>query len=146
LAILTTNMKNALDPAFLRRLRFIITFGYPGAAERERIWRNIFPSVPGVDPARPGFLVPGADRLDFQTLARASLTGGQIRNIAVNGAFLAAAGDGTVTMELLREAARDELRKHGKPIAAADFIGWLTPAATSAPPDQLLTPEAGEVH
>ncbi|MDQ0767283.1 hypothetical protein QF031_000032 [Pseudarthrobacter defluvii] len=147
LAILTTNMKNALDPAFLRRLRFIVTFSYPGGAERERIWRNIFPSVPGADPAPPEFLVPGADRLDFQILARASLTGGQIRNIAVNGAFLAAAGDGTVTMELLREAARDELRKHGKPIAAADFTGWVTPVATSAQPsDQLFTPEAGEVH
>jgi hypothetical protein len=59
-------------------------------------------------------------------LARPGLTGGQIRNVAVNATFLAVAGDGVVTMELLRDAAREELRKGGRPVVAADFAGWTT--------------------
>ncbi|TQN42894.1 ATPase family protein associated with various cellular activities (AAA) [Blastococcus colisei] len=126
LAILTTNMKSALDPAFVRRLRFIITFPFPAAAQRERIWRGIFPTADDKadDPRRSR--VPGVDRLDMAALARPGLTGGQIRNTAVNATFLAVAGDGAVTMELLREAAREELRKGGRPFVAADFAGWTT--------------------
>src|ERR1051325_10574431 len=45
LAILTTNMKTALDPAFLRRLRFVVQFPFPDAAQRELIWRRIFPDA-----------------------------------------------------------------------------------------------------
>jgi hypothetical protein len=116
LAILTTNMKSALDPAFLRRLRFIVTFPFPGVVEREAIWRAIFPRN-----------LRGLERLDFASLARPSLTGGQIRNIALNAAFLAAARGGGLTMALLRDAARDELRKQGKPLVAADYAGWDAP-------------------
>ena len=43
LAILTTNMKEALDPAFLRRLRFVVQFPFPDQAQRAEIWRRIFP-------------------------------------------------------------------------------------------------------
>src|SRR6185437_6893263 len=55
LAILTTNMKEALDRAFLRRLRFVVQFPFPDAAGRAEIWRRIFPAaVPteGIDTAR----------------------------------------------------------------------------------------------
>ncbi|MGH7455441.1 MAG: ATP-binding protein, partial [bacterium] len=44
LAILTTNMKNALDPAFMRRIRFVVQFPFPDAAQRTEIWRRIFPA------------------------------------------------------------------------------------------------------
>src|SRR5262249_14943944 len=43
LAILTTNMKSALDPAFLRRLRFVVPFPFPNAEQRAAIWQRIFP-------------------------------------------------------------------------------------------------------
>jgi DNA replication protein DnaC len=116
LAILTSNMKQALDQAFLRRIRFIVQFSFPGAEQREQIWRQIFPAG-----------VRGLDCLDYRKLARPNLTGGQIRNIALNAAFLAAARDGMISHELLREAARDELRKNGKPFSASDFASWETP-------------------
>ena len=44
LAILATNMKSAIDPAFMRRLRFIINFPFPGSSERKLIWQKVFPS------------------------------------------------------------------------------------------------------
>ncbi|MGY1690607.1 ATP-binding protein [Geodermatophilus sp. SYSU D01105] len=133
LAILTTNMKAALDPAFLRRLRFVIAFPFPGPAERLRIWRGIFPEDTTPDPetgvagaAGPRWRVPGVDRLDMVALARPGMTGGQIRNVALNATFLAVARDGVVTMELLEEAARQELRKSGRPFVASDFADWVT--------------------
>jgi hypothetical protein len=109
LAILATNMKSALDPAFLRRLRFVVTFPFPGVAERKAIWQKVFP------PRTP--LAP----LDFDRLARLNITGGHIHNIAMNAAFLAAQGGGSVTMPMVLEAARAEFRKLERPINEADF-------------------------
>lgn len=37
LVILTTNRKAALDPAFTRRLRYLVDFPFPGVAERKRM-------------------------------------------------------------------------------------------------------------
>lgn len=136
LAILTTNMKSALDQAFLRRLRFVITFPFPGPKQRRRIWEGILPKD-GHDDATGG--LEGINALDLDALARPPLTGGQIRNIAVNGAFLAAAGNGVITMGRLREAAEDELRKNGRPFVASDFSDWRTPETSR---DQPVTQEA----
>lgn len=109
IAILATNMKGALDQAFLRRLRFVIDFPFPGPAERISIWQRVFPSA-----------VP-LQGVDFERLARLSLTGGSIHNIALHAAFLAAASQTPVTMPLLLDAARAELHKMEKPVNENDF-------------------------
>src|SRR5262249_41386636 len=114
LAILATNMKSALDSAFLRRLRFIVNFPFPSQAERKAIWENMFP------PKTP------LAEVDFQRLARLNLTGGSVHNIALNAAFLAVRAGSPVTMPLILEAARNEFRKLEKPINEADFR-WLEP-------------------
>jgi SpoVK/Ycf46/Vps4 family AAA+-type ATPase len=109
LAILATNMKSALDPAFMRRLRFIVDLPFPGVRERQLIWEKALP---------PG--VPKQD-LDYARLARLNISGGNIHSIALNAAF-AAAGDGqTVTMPILLAAARAEMRKLEKPIHESEF-------------------------
>jgi hypothetical protein len=115
-AILATNMKSALDPAFLRRLRFIISFPFPGPDERRAIWEKVFPSA-----------TPTKETLDFARLARLSLTGGSIHNIALASAFLAAQRHTDVSMAIILEAARTELRKIEKPVNEADFQ-WTEPA------------------
>jgi len=112
LAILTTNMKNALDPAFLRRIRFVVQFPFPDAALRAEIWRRVFPQ------AAP------TDSLDYARLSRLSITGGNIRNIALNGAFLAADAGEPVQMKHLLNAARDEYGKLEKPLTEAEVGGW----------------------
>ncbi|MEM4988041.1 ATP-binding protein [Collimonas sp. H4R21] len=109
LAILATNMKSALDPAFLRRLRFVVNFPFPGAAERKVMWQQAFP------PQAP------TDGLDFDRLAKLNLTGGHIHNIAINAAFLAARAKGRITMPVVLDAARTEFRKLERPINEADF-------------------------
>ena len=109
LAILATNVKSAIDPAFLRRLRFVVNFPFPGVAERKAIWQNIFPAG-----------VP-LDALNYDALARLNLAGGHIYNIALNAAFLAARAKTPVTLTQIFEAARTELRKLERPINELDF-------------------------
>ncbi|HEX2050248.1 MAG TPA: ATP-binding protein [Actinomycetota bacterium] len=113
LAILTTNMKTALDKAFLRRIRFVVQFAFPDAAQRAEIWRRVFPDA---TPVR---------EVDHAKLARLNVAGGNIRNIALNAAFLAADGGGPVTMEHLLRAARGECAKLEKPLTDAETAGWV---------------------
>jgi SpoVK/Ycf46/Vps4 family AAA+-type ATPase len=112
LAILTTNLKSAVDSAFLRRLRFVIEFPFPDATHRAEIWRRIFPAE-----------TPTKD-LDVARLARLSIPGGNIRNIALQAAFLAADAGGSVTMTHLARAARSEYAKLEKPLTEAEIGGW----------------------
>ncbi|HEY1426209.1 MAG TPA: AAA family ATPase [Caulobacteraceae bacterium] len=116
LAILATNMKSALDQAFLRRLRIVLDFPYPGAVERKAMWQKVFPAG-----------TPTAD-LDFDRLARINVTGGHIAVIALNAAFQAAQQGGRVTMPIIFNAARLELRKLARPINERDFQ-WTEAAA-----------------
>lgn len=115
LAILATNLKGALDFAFLRRLRFIVNFPFPTLVDRARIWRKAFP------PETPVELADPALALDFDGLARLNLTGGSIHNVALSAAFLAARSGKRVTMPLVLDAARTEFRKLDKPVNEADF-------------------------
>jgi hypothetical protein len=117
LAILATNFKRALDPAFLRRLQFIVQFPFPGAAEREKIWRQAFPVA---DPARHvGGVALRLTDADYARLRQLALTGGSIRNVALAAAFLAAAQRRpAVELGDVLEAARTEFRKLGQDVPA----------------------------
>ena len=115
LAILTTNMRSALDTAFLRRIRFIVHFPFPDAALRAEIWRRIFP------PDTP------TQDLDAERLAQLNLAGGNIYNIALQAAFLAAEADEPVRMVHLRRAAQTEYTKLDKTLGEAEIRGWEQP-------------------
>ncbi|HRW50519.1 MAG TPA: ATP-binding protein [Caldilinea sp.] len=115
LAILTTNMLGAFDNAFLRRIRFVVQFPAPTPAERAAIWARIFP------PATP------TDELDLRALARLNVTGGNIRNIALNAAFLAADAGEPVGMAHLLRAATVEYAKLERPLTAAETRDWGQP-------------------
>jgi SpoVK/Ycf46/Vps4 family AAA+-type ATPase len=113
LAILTTNMKNSLDPAFMRRIRFIVQFPFPEPRQRVEIWRHIFP---GETPT---------EGLDFERLARLNVAGGSIHNIALNAAFLAAEEGDSVSMSHILRAARSEYCKMERPLTDNEIGGWI---------------------
>jgi AraC-like DNA-binding protein len=113
LAILTTNLKNILDPAFLRRLRFVVQFPFPDNQQREQIWRGVFPAGVPLQNVHPG------------KLAQLNVAGGSIRNIALNAAFLAADEGSSVDMCHLLRAARSEAAKRERPFSDAETRGWL---------------------
>ena len=113
LAVLATNRKGDLDPAFMRRVRFVVNFPFPDTSHRAEIWRRIFPT------GTP------TDDLDLAKLARLKVAGGNIRNIALNAAFLAAAEGSAVGMLHLQRAARAECAKIEKPLTEAEIGGWI---------------------
>jgi hypothetical protein len=113
LAILTTNRREALDPAFLRRIRFVVDFPFPDVSQRAEIWRRIFP------PQTP------TAALRFERLARLNAAGGHIRNIAIGAAFLAADAVEPVGMGHLLAAARNEFAKLERPLADLETAGWI---------------------
>jgi hypothetical protein len=111
-AVLTTNMRNAIDPAFMRRLRFVVAFPFPDLEQRVRIWERSF-----------GANVP-CDGLDFTKLARLNVAGGSIRNIALSAAFLAANAGEPVRMAHLLRAARAECTKIERVPTDLEIGGW----------------------
>ncbi|MUM34420.1 ATP-binding protein, partial [Mycolicibacterium sp. CBMA 361] len=112
LAVLTTNMRSALDSAFQRRLRFVVTFPFPGPAERAEIWQRAFgPSTPTAG-------------LDTAKLAQLAVAGGNIRSIAVQAAFVAAEAGVPVGMGEVLRAAATEYAKLERPLTDAEIGGW----------------------
>jgi hypothetical protein len=112
LAILTTNLKESLDPSFLRRIRFTVTFPFPDQAARAEIWRRAFPA------AAP------TEGLDPERLARLNVAGGNIRNIALNAAFLAADAGRPIGMTHLLRATRTEYAKLERTLTDGEVAGW----------------------
>lgn len=108
LVILTTNMRHNIDPAFLRRLRFVIDFPRPDASAREKIWRQCL-AEKSYDPKE-------LTDATFKRLGRSiELSGGHIRQITLSAAFAAAAAGSLIRREHIERAACAELAKLGKP-------------------------------
>ena len=114
LAILTTNLKNSLDQAFLRRLRFVVQFPFPDAVQRAEIWKRIFPKQ------------TPTENLSYQKLAKLNVPGGIIRNIALNAAFLAADDHLPIQMQHILRSAQSEYIKLERPLTEAEIKGWDT--------------------
>ncbi len=112
LAILTTNMRDSLDAAFLRRIRFMVHFPFPDAELRAHIWARIFPRE------------TPTEGLEMDRLARLNVSGGHIRNIALAAAFLAADDGGSVRMEHVKRAAESEYAKLDRSLTEAEVGGW----------------------
>lgn len=113
IVILATNMKQNIDEAFVRRMRFIIHFPFPCDEDRERIWHKAFPAT-----------APLGNDVNFRWLSRKlKITGGNIKNISLRAAFLAIEREGVINMDCLIEAAKRENEKIGKIAGLADFRG-----------------------
>jgi ATPase family associated with various cellular activities (AAA) len=112
LAILTTNLPNSLDTAFMRRIRFSIRFEFPTSEERAQIWQRNFPET-----------VPTLN-LSYQRLAQLNVSGASIRNIAMGGAFIAAQDEQPIQMKHILQAARAEMQKVGRSITDQEIRGW----------------------
>jgi len=113
LAILTTNLKDSLDTAFMRRIRFVVKYPFPSTQERAEIWRRIFPKNTPIE------------GLDFAKLARLNVAGGNIRNIALNAAFMAADAGESVMMKHLLVATQAEYVKLERNLTDGEIKDWV---------------------
>ena len=111
IVILASNFQKNIDDAFTRRLRFIVEIPFPDKRYREQIWRNIFPKE-----------TPASRDIPYEFLARKfEITGGHIKNIALNAAFLAAENSGVVATKHIIRATKREFQKMGRLCVKADF-------------------------
>ena len=111
IVILATNFRKNIDDAFTRRVQYIVEFPMPDAAHREKIWRGMMPAG-----------APVAADVDFEFLSRQfEISGGNIRNIVLSAAFLAAEEGSAMRMEHFILATARELQKLGKLPSRSDF-------------------------
>ncbi len=111
ITILATNLRQNMDDAFIRRMAYTITFPFPEEEDRMRIWENIWPSE-----------TTRAEDIDYNFMAHNfKLAGGNIKNVALAAAFLAAADGHVIRMDHLILATKRELQKMGKVCVASDF-------------------------
>ena len=109
--ILATNFRRNMDEAFVRRLQFTVEFPFPNEKDRHRIWEHIWPQG-----------TPRSSELGLDFMAqRFELTGGNIRNIALAAAFLAADNSSIVNMIHLLHATTREYQKMGKVVSESEF-------------------------
>lgn len=104
IVILATNLRENIDEAFTRRIRFIVEFPFPDEASRRRIWQTHFPKK-----------APLGEGIDYEFLAKQlQIAGGNIKNIVLNAAFLAAENGGIIGMEHVLHGVKREFEKIGK--------------------------------
>jgi len=111
IVVLATNLRKNMDEAFVRRMHFTVEFPFPSEKDRGRIWEQIWPES-----------TPHAAEIDPRLLAsRFELAGGNIRNIALAAAFLAAADGQVVDMRHILHATQREYQKMGKVMSVREF-------------------------
>jgi MoxR-like ATPase len=102
--ILASNLRENMDEAFTRRIRFVVEFPFPNEPSRLQIWKTHFPRE-----------APVSDNIDYELLSRQfQIAGGNIKNIVLNAAFLAAANDGVIGMKHILHGSKREFEKIGK--------------------------------
>ena len=113
-SVLATNYKHNIDPAFFRRMKFIVEFQFPDVETRKVLWKTTIPKS-----------TPLAEDVDIDFLAaRFEFVGGNIKNCILNAAFLAAAdpeAEGEVHMKHYLQAIKYEFVKTGKVFTRSDF-------------------------
>lgn len=111
ITILTSNLRGNIDEGFWRRLAFTVHFPFPDEETRLEIWKRIWPAETTLDP-----------ELNLAPLARGfKLSGGNIRNIALSAAFLAAAQSRHVQLSDILRATRREYAKVGKSVTTEEL-------------------------
>jgi hypothetical protein len=109
--ILASNLIRNIDDAFSRRMHYVVEFPLPDEEHRGRLWRGMFPVRAPVD----------AD-VDFEFIAKQfPMSGGDIRNVVLDAAFLAVQNGKSVKMRHLMQAIARQMVKHGRIPSPADF-------------------------
>ena len=102
--ILTTNHEKNIDEAFQRRIQFKVSFPFPDAEQRARIWKTLVPPECPVD-----------ENMDYDLLGESyELSGGYIKNAILKAAYRAAIEEKVMGMDHIEFAAEQECRNAGK--------------------------------
>ena len=115
IVILATNLRKNLDDAFARRMHFCVEFPLPEEQDRYQIWQRVFPEE-----------APVSDDIDLKFMDRQfKITGGNIKNIALGAAFMAAGDGGIINIQHLIRATKREYQKIGRLCTETDFADYF---------------------
>lgn len=117
ITIMTTNYIENIDKAFFRRISYVIHFAFPDSDARKKIWMKMYPEE-----------MPLSKDIDFDYLStQFEISGGNIKNVVVASAFMAARDSKNVEMKHIIKALKYELTKQGKILLKEDFgpYGYL---------------------
>ncbi|QOR70351.1 ATP-binding protein [Ruania alkalisoli] len=115
ITVLATNLRGNLDPAFARRLHFMVHFPDPDAPTRRRLWEQHLAQLPGT---------AAGDPVDLDLLAESlEIAGGDVRNIVLAATYDAVAEQREVGMADLRRAAEREMAKLGRRVTGSRWAG-----------------------
>jgi len=110
-AILTTNLQENIDEAFLRRFGAVIEFPMPNVEARRELWGRAIPAG-----------APKSADLDLDVISKQFiLAGGNIVSAAINACILASAARESVGMKHVVEAVAREMVKMGKQVSRVHF-------------------------
>jgi ATP-dependent 26S proteasome regulatory subunit len=110
-SILATNLRKNIDEAFIRRIRYVVEFPFPNEVQRRIIWQKTFPKQ-----------APLSENIDWDFLSKkVKLSGGSIKNIVINAAYLAAVEHTNISMQHIMVMAKREYLKAGMDFLEADF-------------------------
>lgn len=111
IVVMASNFMKNVDDAFIRRIHFSVEFPFPDEEHRLRIWKMIFPDE-----------APRDGDIDFEFLSKKfKIAGGNIKNIILSAAFLAAENSGKIDMSHIILATKREFQKMGKLCIQSDF-------------------------
>jgi len=114
ITILATNLKENIDDAFKRRIRFMVNFRFPSAETRRTLWHSLLPKA-----------APRSRDLDLDFFAdQFELSGSQIKEILLNAAYMAAGTGEPLGNSQIKEALCINYEKYGKFLTKEDF-GYL---------------------
>ena len=109
IVLMATNLAGNMDSAFGRRFRYHLVFTLPDEAMRRQLWQDALVGIP-------------AQGVQIDYLARQfELSGAQIKNIALNAAYRAAADGGVLYMSHLVQSVFQEFKKEGKVMLSSEF-------------------------
>lgn len=108
IAILATNRKSAIDPAFLRRLRYVMEFSKPDANQRWEIWLRMIGALAGEDSLSS--VQPVIERFAVEL----ELTGAQIKFAVLSALFTARREGRPLNADHLLRGLDRELSKEGR--------------------------------
>ena len=103
IVVLTSNSRSRFDPAFVRRLDFIVDFPAPDASARRELWRAHLGDAAALDDTQLNRLAASVD-----------LSGGGIRNAVLAAHAAALAGALPIGIEHIAAGVRAEYRKLGR--------------------------------
>jgi SpoVK/Ycf46/Vps4 family AAA+-type ATPase len=111
ISILATNLKDNIDDAFKRRIKYMVYFAFPDGDTRAILWKKMLPDK-----------APVEEGLDLDFFAhKFEMSGSEIKDAVLHAAYMAAREQTAIGNSHIMEAVKLSFAKYGKVLKREDF-------------------------